>query len=302
MTTADELTIASAQYPIDRPASLAEWERKVASWVEAGARAGASLLVFPEYAAIEQAAFAGPGVADDLDATLAAVADLAESRVAFHAALARRHGVHLLVGSGPTRDAHGRFTNAAQLVTPDGRVGVQEKLLTTPFERDWGVVPGDTVRVFETAIGTLAIAICYDSEFPLLVRAMVEAGADVLLVPSCTERISGYHRVRTACLARALENGIVTVQSPTVGEARWSPAVDVNRGAAGIYVPAEDGLSDDGVLATGTIDVAGWVTATVDRARLVRVREAGEMRNRADWSRQPGAPGAPVAVERVVLV
>ena len=171
----------------------------------------------------------------------------------------------------------------------------------TPFERDWGISAGGPVRVFETAIGTFGIAICYDSEFPLLVHAMADAGADVVLVPSCTERISGYHRVRTGSMARALENTICTVQSPTVGDAPWSPAVDFNAGAAGIYVPSEHGISDTGVIAEGTLNKAEWVTGTIDLARLKRVRETGEMRNFHDWSLQPGAPMSTVKVEKISL-
>ncbi len=302
MTKPHSVHIASAQYPIGQPKSLAEWEDKIAVWVKSGAATGAELLVFPEYAAIEQAACFGPEVYADLAITLRKVAELADSRVALHADLARRHNVHILVGSGPALNADEKFVNAAQLVTPDGRTGVQEKLVMTPFERDWGIEAGGPVRVFETRICTFGIAICYDSEFPLLVRAMAEAGADVVLVPSCTERVSGFHRVRTGAMARALENTIATVQSPTVGDAPWSPAVDFNAGAAGIYVPSEHGISDTGVLAEGRLNAAEWVSVKIDLDRLRRVRESGEMRNYADWALQPGAPSAHVPVERVSLV
>ena len=98
-------------------------------------------------------------------------------------------------------------------------------------------MPGEKLNVFETAIGRIGVAICYDSEFPLLVRAMVEAGAEIILIPACTELVSGYHRVRIAAMARALESGCATAVSPTVGNSTWSPAVDYNSGAAGIYVP-----------------------------------------------------------------
>ena len=295
------LKVASAQYPIGEPASLAEWEAKIASWVAEGAATGAELLVFPEYGAIEQAAALGPAVYGDLTTTLERVAELAESRVAFHAALAAEHGVHILVGSGPARHADGRFVNAAQLVTPKGAVGVQEKLIMTPFEHNWGVTAGGPLRVFETALGKLAVLICYDSEFPLLARAAVEAGADAILVPSCTERISGYHRVRTGAQARALENTVVTVQSPTVGDAPWSPAVDFNVGAAGIYVPPEHGVSDTGVLAEGTLNATQWVFAAADLAALRRLRTSGEMRNFGDWPAQPGAAPLKHTVELVKL-
>ena len=301
MMAASQFRVAAAQYPIGQPATCEEWESKVASWVEEGAATGAELLIFPEYAAIEQAAFLGPKVYSDLRTTLERVAALTDERVAFHAALSARHGVHILVGSGPIQRADGRFANAAQLVAPTGAVGVQEKMIMTPFERDWGVTAGGPLRVFETALGRFAVLVCYDCEFPLLARAAVEAGAEAILVPSCTERVSGYHRVRTGARARALENTVVTVTSPTVGEAVWSPAVDRNVGAAGVYVPPEHGVSDTGVLAEGVLDVPQWVSAVVDLAALRRLRSGGEMRNFDDWRAQPGAESLRHTVELISL-
>jgi predicted amidohydrolase len=301
MTTPDTLKIAAAQYPVGEPATLDAWRDNVARWVADGAATGASLLVFPEYAAIEQAAPFGPEVSGNLEATLKTVANLESERLDLHLELAARHKVHILVGSGPSRKAQGVYVNAAQLVTPEGNVGVQEKHIMTPFERDWGIAPGEGLRVFDTELGRIGIAICYDSEFPLLVRGMAEAGAEIVLIPSCTERISGYHRVRTGALARALENQIATVMSPTVGDALWSPAVDHNTGAAGIFVPSEPTVADSGVLAEGTIDKPQWVSATVDLKRLHELRKSGEMRNFTDWSNQPGASCLADKVQLVAL-
>jgi len=298
---ADTIRIAAAQYPIGAPHTMLDWQDKIEDWVAKGASTGAQLLVFPEYAAIEQAHALGAAVYSDLAATLSEVARLAGERIALHTALAARHGVHILVGSGPVRRNDGRYVNAAQLVTPSGLVGEQEKLIMTPFERDWGITAGGPARVFDTALGKIGIAICYDCEFPLLVRAFAEAGAEIVLVPSCTERISGYHRVRTGAQARALESTIVTVQSPTVGDALWSPAVDRNEGAAGIYVPSEHGVSDDGVVAIGSLNEPQWVVGDVDLARLRRVRQSGEMRNFEDWRAQRGASPLAGGVETVVL-
>jgi len=289
MSHLETLKVAAAQYPIDQPATLEAWQDKIARWVAEGAATGAKLLVFPEYAAIEQAAALGEQVYGNLDATLEAVAELEIMRVGLHQELAAKHGVFILIGSGPSHKGEGRYVNAAQLVTPKGTVGVQEKLIMTPFETEWGISAGNEARVFDTALGRLGVTICYDSEFPLLARAMAEAGAEVLLVPSCTERVSGYHRVRTGSRARALENQIAAVVSPTVGEALWSPAVDHNAGAAGIYVPAEQSVSDTGVLAQGEMNAAQWVPATIDLARLRHLRNSGEMRNYVDWPNQPGA-------------
>lgn len=285
---AERLVIAAAQYPIDRPADLDAWVEKASRWVADGAATGARLLVFPEYGAIEIAATFGEEVGADLQRTLAAVADAAEATAALWRALAARHGVYILAPSGPERRETG-FVNAARLYGPGGGGGVQEKLILTPFEHDWGMVPGSGQRVFDTALGRIGVAICYDSEFPLLVRSLAEAGAEIVLIPSCTEHMSGFHRVRNAALARALESQIATVMSPTVGEAEWSPAVDRNSGAAAIFVPPDIHLSMNGIVGEGVLNEPGWVTAELRMTALRRLRDSGEMRNDRDWARQPGA-------------
>ena len=262
---------------------------------------GAALLVFPEYGAMEYTGAAGAD-ASDLAASLLAAADAMAEMEIVHAGLARAHGVHILSASGPCRLPDGRTVNRAKLYAPSGKYGVQDKLMMTPFERDWGISAGRDLAVFDTALGCIGIAICYDAEFPLLARALCEAGADIILIPSCTEFVSGFHRVRTAALARALENGCVTVQSPTIGDAPWSPAVDRNCGAAGIFVPAEHGLSDTGVLAEGRLNTPQWITATVDLAHLRRIRSNGEMRNTLDWPSQPGASPLAAHVKRISLL
>jgi predicted amidohydrolase len=241
-------------------------------------------------------------VAADLAASLAAVSDALPEMDAALADLARRYGVHILAASGPSARAGGRYVNAARLIAPSGRIGIQEKLIMTPFERDWGISSGTALQVFQTRLGRIGVAICYDSEFPLLVRAMAEAGAEIVLIPSCTEFVSGYHRVRTAALARALESTCVTVLSPTVGEVTWSPAIDHNAGAAGIFVPSERGLSDTGVLGEGELNRPQWVYAEADLSRLAAVKAGGEMRNVSDWPRQPGAGPLVQHVEVVALI
>jgi predicted amidohydrolase len=294
------LRIAAAQYPIDIFDSLEAYREKLAHWVGEAAGAGAQLLVFPEYGAMEYAGASGAQAMSDLGASLAAAASALAPMDAAHTDLASRHGVHILAASGPSARPGGRYVNVARLFAPSGKMGVQEKLIMTPFERDWGISSGEASRVFDTSLGRIGVAICYDAEFPLLVRAQAEAGAEIILIPSCTEFRSGYNRVRTAALARALESTCVTVLSSTVGNSR-SPAVDRNVGAAGIFVPAEHGFSDTGVLAEGAFNVSQWVYAEVDLDRLRALEARGEMRNRADWRVQPGAAPLGGKVEIVAL-
>jgi predicted amidohydrolase len=185
----------------------------------------------------------------------------------------------------------------ARLFTPGGAVGEQQKLIMTRFENEqWHIAPGGPLRVFDTALGRIGVAICYDVEFPLLVRAQAEAGAGLILAPSCTERMSGYWRVRFGAQARALENQCYVVHAPTVGAAPWSPALDDNHGAAAVYAPPDLGVMENGILAIGEMDRAQWVFADVDLDMPARVREAGEVLNYRDWAAQD-APGiAPAEV------
>lgn len=168
------LRIAAAQYPLEALATLGACRDKLGRWVAEAAGDGAQLLVFPEYGAMEYAAAAGASIAGDLAASLAAVSDALGPMDEAHSELTRRHGVHILAASGPSARAGGRIVNAARLFSPAGKVGVQEKLIMTPFERDWGISGGTALRVFDTALGRIGVAICYDSEFPLVVRAQAD--------------------------------------------------------------------------------------------------------------------------------
>ncbi len=284
------LRIAAAQYPVEALGSWEDYAAKLTRWVAQGAEGGADLLVFPEYGAMELASL-DPDTMGDLQGSIAFVSDLLPRVDALHAYLAARFGVHILAASAPWQAPDGRFRNRARLFAPGGAVGVQDKLIMTRFEREeWGIVGGEGLAVFETALGRIGVCICYDSEFPLIARAMVETGAEILLVPSCTDSLHGYHRVRIGAQARALEGQCYAVQAPTVGSADWSPAIDANRGAAGVYGPPDRGFPDDGVIAIGVLDQPGWVFADLDLEAVRAVRADGGVLNVAHWPEQP-APG-----------
>lgn len=281
--------IAAAQYPIDELTSFSSFEDKLSLWVRRAADHGAELLVFPEYAALELARLGGRHVSQHLQASLDAVQFFLGDYDAAYAEQAKRHDIFILAGSAPVRLADGRFVNRARLFAPDGVSGYQQKHIMTRFEAEvWGMSPSSGLCVFDIGIAKLGIAICYDAEFPLIARALAEAEAEVLLVPSCTDTLSGYRRVRTGCAARALENQIYVIQSPTVGEAPWSAALDVNIGAAAVSAPPDGKISRDGFLAEGTLNAAGWVYADLDLDLLAAVREDGEVVNFRDWDLQPG--------------
>ncbi|MBZ0122725.1 MAG: carbon-nitrogen hydrolase family protein [Roseovarius sp.] len=290
------MKIATAAYPLDAPRSWDDYAGKIARWVEEAAGNGAELLVFPEYAAMELAMLAGSETAAGNEASMRAVSDRIGEADALHAGLAARHGVHICAASAPVYDpAFGpRPVNRARLFAPTGAVGVQDKQIMTRYERDaMRAVPGGPLRLFDTALGKIGILICYDSEFPLFGRALRDA--DIILVPSCTEALAGYSRVRIGAMARALESQCVTVMSSIVGSAAWCPHVDENTGRGGIFGPPDTGFPSTGILAEGAFSRPGWTYGEADLAAIARVRADGRVLGRAHWAEQAGRDGPAAA-------
>jgi predicted amidohydrolase len=275
------LRLALCQYPITAPATLEAFVAKVDAIVADARQGGADLLVLPEYASMETAA-AFPG-AGDAARELASVSAAAEQLLEGFRKVAQRHAIWLLPGTLPW-PAAGRIVNRAPLIAPDGSLATQDKSTMTRFEAEqWGVAPGAAPRVFATPFGTLGIAICYDVEFPPLVRAQVEAGAWLILAPSCTDSLHGFNRVQLSARARALENQCFVAITPTVGSAPSLASVDENHGYAAVFGPVDRGFPDDGVIAAGRLDEAMLVYANLDASRLDAVRANGAVRNHRDW-------------------
>ena len=279
------ITVATSAYQIQWLDDWSSYRSKLMQLVEQAAEGGANLAVFPEYAAMELASLAGAETAGDLEGSLHAVADRVEEADALHAELAKEHGLYILAGSAPVFDHGDRPVNRTRFFSPRGETGHQDKQIMTRFEREeWDVVSGGPLRIFETEFGKVGILICYDSQFPLLAREMSDC--DIILVPSCTDSLAGYWRVRTGAMARALENQCITIMSSTVGDVSWSPAVDENVGAGGVFCPPDTGWIETGTIACGELNKPGWTFAELDLSSVRAVRADGNVLNRKHWAEQ----------------
>ena len=293
------MKIAAAAYPIDWHNRWNDYVGKLRVWVRTAAEQGAQLLVFPAYGLLELASLAGEANARDPAHAVEAVSARIKDVDDLHASLAREFGVHISAGSGPLRREDGARVHRARLFAPDGRAGYQDKLIPSRAEREaWGVVPGGPVRVFETALGRVGILIGSDALFPLVARAMVEAGAELLLVPSASEDMRGHARQRAAALVRAIEGQCIVVLATTVGTADWMPSAARNTGAAAIFGPPDTGFPEDGVVATGKIDAAGWVHGEIGLEAVAQARTEGSAPMVNDWA---GQAEAVVEIETVPL-
>lgn len=275
--------IATLAYPIERLADFSTFQQKQIRLVAEAAAQGAKLILYPEYASMELTSLLPPSMQGHLSSELAGLREFWPMLAQLYRDLAQRFGITLIAPSAPEpRDAG--YVNCVRIYAPSGAEGKQEKLIMTRFEREeWHVGEGSGQTVFETSAGPVGIAICYDSEFPLLVRRLVAAGARIILVPSCTDTLAGYHRVALSCRARALENQCFVVQASTVGSAPWSLTVDENHGRGAVYGPVDRGFAADGVISEGKLDIPGFTYADLSLTALDEVRKHGQVRNHLDW-------------------
>lgn len=245
----------------------------------------ADLILLPEYAGLD-AALVGRTKPQDIAGWMALASDRAADWEGQLATIAQRTGAWICGASLPVRTDRG-YVNRGFFAAPWGDVHHQDKLIPTPFERTaMGIVPGQGLTVIDTVMGRFAMLICYDSEFPILARRLIEAGCDMILVPSCTELEAGQTRVRQSARARAIEGQCVVVQAPLVGAVEGCDIIDMSRGRPAIFGPPDHGMPPDGILAQGEANTTGHALTEIDFAAVARVRREGQVGNVAHWPEQ----------------
>ena len=284
------LKIAACQYSIDLIETWESYAHHLMMLCREAKDKGAELLVLPEYSAMVLTGQLAPDVRSDLHQSIADMQTLIPRWVELCEEIARDLGIYFVPGSAPVKDPDGVYRNRAWFFGPNGLIGTQDKLMMTRFEREqWFVSAGRGVKAFDTPIGRFGILICYDNEFPMLARRLTDLGVDMILSPSCTDKEAGYYRVRIGAQARALENQIAVLVSPTVGLAPWSPAVDENVGRAALYVPSDYGMPPSGVFAESaelSPAKSEWLFCEIDLAEVRRLRTEGQVATHRDWPEQ----------------
>jgi predicted amidohydrolase len=275
------MKLALAACGVAAPANLKFYLARIDRLAADAARKGAELLVLPEYVSM---VLAGADIkTPDIAAELAYVVERAAELIAIFTEIAKRHRLYILAGSLPMRTGN-IILNRAPFIAPSGAVAYQDKQSMTRFEaEEWGISGGGGPRVFDTSLGRIGVSICYDSEFPLHVRAQVMAGAKLILIPSCTSTPAGFNRVRLSARARALENQCYTAVAPLVGTAAWAGSIDTNIGHAALFTPCDEGFPDDGVAAAGPLNEPGLTFGEVNFTAIDVVRRDGNVLNHRDW-------------------
>jgi predicted amidohydrolase len=130
--------------------------------------------------------------------------------------LARQFGIYIHIGSLAIRISHDRAANRSFLVDPKGDIAVRYDKIHMfdvdlaggeSYRESRNYRPGDSAVLADLPWGRLGLTICYDLRFPALYRALAEAGATMLSVPSAFTKQTGDAHWHVLVRARAIENG-----------------------------------------------------------------------------------------------
>ncbi|MFC6951248.1 carbon-nitrogen family hydrolase [Halorubellus litoreus] len=210
-TRGDPLRVALVQFSPDAGKVAANVERAL-SELDAAVAAGADLVAFPELFDVGYFAF---------DSYARHAIGLDGERFQRFAAAAREHDVWVLAGTMmedlaataasdvdvPVPAAEG-LANTAVVYSPDGErelVYRKHHLFGYDSAEAELLVPGERRPTVDVGGFSLAVSTCYDLRFPELYREYLDAGADLVLVPSAWP----YPRVehwKTLPSTRAVEN------------------------------------------------------------------------------------------------
>lgn len=269
----DRIRIAASQYFLRSIDRFEQFADQVTSSVETAEGYRCRLLVFPEYFTLQLVAL-GDTKRPFRD-QLRSVAAFLPQYIDLMTDLATRHGVYIVAGTIPVvngDDVH----NESFVFSPSGDYAVQGKLHMTRFEKeDWNVSASSKLKVIETDFGKMAVAICYDVEFPELVRAAAHKGAQILAVPSNTDDRHGFLRVRYCAHARTIENQMYVVHCTTVGGLPRVADVSLNYGRAAILTPSDYGFARDGILAESSLNQEAMIIGELDMNIIDQSRTFG---------------------------
>jgi predicted amidohydrolase len=142
---------------------------------------------------------------EEHDPTLAAVRQIA-----------RELAIHAHIGSLAIRLPGERVANRSFIIDPQGEIVARYDKIHMfdvdlangeSYRESASYRPGELAVVHDLPWGRLGLTICYDLRFPALYRALAEAGASFLAVPSAFTQQTGEAHWHVLLRARAIENG-----------------------------------------------------------------------------------------------
>ena len=130
--------------------------------------------------------------------------------------LARKLGIHVHIGSLAIKISPDRAANRSFLIDPKGDILARyDKIHMFDVDLQGGESyresrnyrPGELAMLADMPWGRMGMTVCYDLRFPALYRALAEAGATMLAIPSAFTKQTGEAHWHVLIRSRAIENG-----------------------------------------------------------------------------------------------
>jgi len=144
------------------------------------------------------------------------VEEEADASLATLREVARKLGIYVHIGSLAIRISPDRAANRSFLIDPKGDILARYDKIHMfdvdlaggeSYRESRNYRPGELAVLADLPWGRLGLTVCYDLRFPALYRALAEAGATMLAIPSAFTKQTGEAHWHVLMRARAIENG-----------------------------------------------------------------------------------------------
>jgi predicted amidohydrolase len=141
--------------------------------------------------------------------------------------LARKLSIHLHIGSLAVKATVDKAANRGFLIDPRGEIVARYDKIHMfdvdlangeSYRESRSYRPGELAVVHDLPWGRLGLTVCYDLRFPALYRALAEAGASFLAIPSAFTQQTGEAHWHVLMRARAIENGCYVFAAAQAGK------------------------------------------------------------------------------------
>jgi predicted amidohydrolase len=150
-----------------------------------------------------------------------------DNSLATYRELARKLSIHLHIGSRALKVSPDKAANRALLIDPQGEIVARYDKIHMfdvdlaggeSYRESRSYRPGELAVLHDLPWGRLGITVCYDLRFPALYRALAEASASFLAIPSAFTRQTGEAHWHVLMRARAIENGCYVMAAAQGGK------------------------------------------------------------------------------------
>ncbi len=197
------LTMALAPYPVTGGMSIGHFNSKVEEYALSASKARAQWIVFPELFTFD---LLSENPEDKLFSELEKVSSFYSQYEALGKMLAQKYQIWMTFGSTLKKENFNKMKNVSLTFSPDGKVFDQEKIFPTPWEKKNNIIGGSILNIIASPWGNVIILICYDSEFAEISALLASHTPVLLIVPSMTDDLFGFHRVASSAAARSVEH------------------------------------------------------------------------------------------------